>query len=326
MSRILDVDLLSFENGDTAAKQSVVNGTMRSLSDTGFVFMSTDFSQTLLDDVYGLLEDFFSQDRAAKLEARDAESFGSRGYTELLVETAAIAEQPDWKEMFNWSLSLPPGHPLGVTYPQWYRDSVFPAGGHLQEMQAALQHFHRELEDLQRRFLRIVALGVGAHESLFDKMTEYGPHLSRAIHYPPMEEAPTGGEYVWADAHADINLVTALPRATARGLQIKTKDGEWNDVVPPEDHVIVNTGIMLEHLTNGMIGAGWHRVIAEPGQQGGRISVVQFCHPRPSTVLMPLPSTVTADRPCRFEAVNASDKLAEVVWEINLMPASEGDD
>ncbi len=32
------------------------------------------------------------------------------------------------------------------------------------------------------------------------------------------------------------------------------------------------------------------------------------------------PSTVTPERPCRYEAVSAEDRLEEVIWEINLIP------
>ncbi|HCB37109.1 MAG TPA: isopenicillin N synthase family oxygenase, partial [Acidimicrobiaceae bacterium] len=95
--------------------------------------------------------------------------------------------------------------------------------------------------------------------------------------------------------------------------------GEWVDAAPPEDYVIVNTGILLEHMTNGLIPIGWHRVVADADQPGERLSVVQFCHPTPSTVLAPAPSTVTADRPCRFSAVGAEDRLEQVIWEINMV-------
>jgi len=112
-----------------------------------------------------------------------------------------------------------------------------------------------------------LALGLRPRFRLF-KGTECdiladGSHLTRAIHYPPIAHAPSA-EYVWADAHTDINLVTALPRATTRGLQLRTPEG-WLDVVPPVGHVVVNSGIMLERLSNGRIPAGVHRVVASGG-------------------------------------------------------------
>jgi isopenicillin N synthase-like dioxygenase len=133
-----------------------------------------------------------------------------------------------------------------------------------------------------------------------------------------MPEAPEGGEHVWAGAHADINLITALPRATAPGLQVKTDEG-WVDAVAPEGKVIINTGMMLEVLSNGVIPPGVHRVVADPSFAGERYSVVQFCHPTPWTILSPLPSCCTEATPQRYGSIEAGDKLDEVLYQINLV-------
>ena len=132
-----------------------------------------------------------------------------------------------------------------------------------------------------------------------------------------MAELPDDG-HEWAGQHGDINLITALPRATAPGLQVRVDDG-WVDATPPDDAVIINTGIMLERLTNGIIPIGWHRVVAAPDFTGERYSVVQFCHPRPWTVLAPVPSCCTAEHPQRFSAISAENALDEVLYEINLV-------
>ena len=321
MDGILDVDLLRFEHGTRTQRAAVVNGTMTSLMAGGFVYTAHDLSSDMLDETYGMLEAFFALDKETKDGYADPCSTGGRGYTGTLVETAAVSDTPDWKEMFNWSAAVPDGHPLAAAYPRWYRPPLFPENNTALPANFAetMLEFHNRTVELQRRFLRVVATGIGLHENFFDRMTDTAPHLSRAIHYPPMQAAPDDGEaYIWADEHGDINLITMLPRATARGLQIRLQDGAWIDAEPPDDHVIVNTGIMLEHLTNGVIPVGWHRVIAAPGQAEDRISVVQFCHPRPTTVLTPVPPTVTAANLCRYESVSAADLLAEVLWQINL--------
>jgi isopenicillin N synthase-like dioxygenase len=312
--QILDVDLLAFEQGSAEQRRAVVDGVMRSLA-TGFVFTRHDLSSAMLDDTYGLLADFFHLPAEAKQRYVAQGSQGQTGYTGLLVETAAVSDVPDWKEMLNWGRSVPEGHPLRIRNPYRYGPPVLPE----HDFPGATERLcglHDALVGLQTRFLRIIALGLGAHESFFDSMLVDGPHLTRAIHYPPMPDAPSGG-HVWADEHGDINLVTALPRATARVLQVRTEDG-WVDAVPPEDHVIINTGIMLEHLSNGLIPVGWHRVVADPDQAGERISVVQFCHPSPWTILAPMPATITAENPQRFSAIAAEDRLQQVLYEINL--------
>jgi hypothetical protein len=46
---------------------------------------------------------------------------------------------------------------------------------------------------------------------------------------------------------------------------------------------------------------------------------VQFCHPRPWTVLAPVPSCCTEANPQRFSAISAADALDEVLYQINLV-------
>ncbi len=315
MDAILDVDLLAFEQGTAAERAAVVDGTMRSL-ETGFVYTAHDVSSDLIDSAYGMLADFFALDTDTKQRWIAEGTHGQTGYTGLLVETAASSDDPDWKEMLNWGDSLPAGHPLRTQFPTRYHDPVLPEAD-VPGIANTLLEFHRSIADLQRRFLRIIAIGVGVDEALFDETVAAGANLTRAIRYPPMDQAP-GGQHVWAGAHADINLITALPRATARGLQVQI-NGEWVDAVPPEGHVIINTGLMLERLTNGQVPSGMHRVVADPAQPGQRLSVVQFCHPAPWTMLTPLPSCVTPERPLKYLPIRSADALDEVLWQINLV-------
>jgi isopenicillin N synthase-like dioxygenase len=101
MTQILDVDLLAFESGTEGQRRAVIDAVRRSLA-TGFVYTSHDLSEILLDDAYGMLERFFSLPVEEKAKATVPGSHGQAGYTGLLVETAAISDTPDWKEMLNW--------------------------------------------------------------------------------------------------------------------------------------------------------------------------------------------------------------------------------
>ena len=311
---ILDVDLLAFESGTGAARRAVVDGVARSLV-TGFVYVEHDLPIELIDEAYAQLEAFFTMSQERKDAYVVPGSNGQTGYTGLLVETAAIADVPDWKEMLNWGAPLAEGHPLRDKYPHRYGPPTLPEDD-LPGVRDLLMSFHHCVADLQRRVLRIIAEGLGAHESFFDEMLTDGATRTRAIHYPAMEQAP-GEQHVWAGEHADINLITALPRATAAGLQVKSDDG-WIDAAPPDGSAIINTGLMLERLSNGMVPSGIHRVVSGDGQQGDRYSVVQFAHPTPWTILSPMASTVTADNPLRYSSIAASDALDKVLWEINL--------
>jgi isopenicillin N synthase-like dioxygenase len=313
--QILDVDLLAFESSTGERRRAVVDGVRRSL-ETGFVYTSHDLSDDLLDTTYAMLREFFELDEATKQQFVAPGAHGQTGYTGLLVETAASSDKPDWKEMLNWSAPIAAGHPLKTKFPTAYPDQLLPESA-VPGITEVLYRFHESIADLQRRFLRVIAEGIGCHETFFDDMVADGPTLTRAIRYPAMSELGEDG-HEWAGQHGDINLITALPRATAPGLQVRVGD-EWVDATPPDDAVIVNTGIMLERLTNGVIPIGWHRVVAAPGYEGERYSVVQFCHPRPWTVLSPVPSCCTPDTPQRFSAISAEHALDEVLYQINLV-------
>lgn len=314
-SGILDVDLIAFEQGSVAQRRAVVDGVRRSLA-TGFVYTTHDLPEDLLDTAYGLLVEFFALPAESKACWSVPASHGQTGYTGLLVETAATSEVADWKEMLNWGSDVAPAHPLRARYPHRYHDQVLPEA-HVPGITSVLHTFHERLLDIQQRFLRIVALGLGVQEGFFDDLLVDGSHLTRAIHYPPMPSAPGPG-HLWAGAHADINLITALPRATGPGLQLHTAEG-WVDVVPPPGKVVLNTGIMLERLTNGVIPAGVHRVVAPAGTPGDRYSVVQFCHPAPWFILAPLSSCITPEHPQRYGAIEAGALLDRVLWEISLI-------
>ena len=315
MSEILEVDLLAFENSRGPARRAVIDGATRSLS-TGFVYTCHDLSEDLVDTAYGMLAEFFHLDHDTKQRFNVIGALGQTGYTGLLVETAASSDLPDWKEMLNWASPIAAGHPLRRKFPTAYPDQVLPETA-VPGITDVLYRFHDAVADIQRRFLRVIAEGIGCHESFFDDMVTGSPNLTRAIRYPPMTDGPGNG-HVWAGAHGDINLITALPRATAPGLQVMVDD-EWVDAVAPDGQVIINTGIMLERLTNGVIPTGWHRVVASPDHEGERYSVVQFCHPRPWTVLSPVPSCLSPEHPQRYSAISAADALDEVLYEINLV-------
>ena len=259
---------------------------------------------------------FFALGTEAKRSCIAAGSHGQSGYTGPLVETAAGHALADWKEMLNWSQPPARDHPLRLRFPHLYPEPLLPEAL-VPGITEVLFAFHRAIADLQRRFLRVVALAMGCDESFFEEIVSDAPTLTRAIHYPPMVEAPPGG-HLWAAPHGDINLITALPRATGPGLEMRL-GSEWQPVRPPAGRVILNTGLMLERLSNGLMPAGWHRVVAPEGSDEARLSVVQFCHPRPWTELAPVAACISAARPQRYAGVRAADALEEVLYRIKLL-------
>ncbi|BAJ31690.1 MULTISPECIES: 2-oxoglutarate and iron-dependent oxygenase domain-containing protein [Kitasatospora] len=282
----------------------------------GFFLVRNTVPDGLLDEAYGLLGDFFRLPAEQKAACQVPGSNGQSGYLPPLVETAEKGAAPDWKELFHWGAALPAAHPLRERYPARYREPYFP--DHLVPgIGKALTELHTRMREFQLDVVRVLAEPLGVHPDYFTEMLEDGPVVNRATWYPPMDLAPTG-QHVWAVEHQDFDLITALPRATAAGLEVLV-DGEWLAVDVPEGHAVVNVGMVLDRLTGGLARAAVHRVVAAPGQRGGRLSIVQFCHPTPWTVLTPLAVAGAEGRPQRYPTLTAGDLFQRTMYRINRL-------
>ena len=291
---------------------------MRRSLETGFVYTRHDLSEDLLDTAYGMLREFFALAADEKQRCVVPGANGQTGYTGLLVETAASSDEPDWKEMLNWATPIPAGHPLKRKFPTAYPDQVLPEAT-VPGITKVLYEFHDTIADLQRRFLRVIAEGIGCHETFFDDMVTDGPTLTRAIRYPPMGEVPGDDAYEWAGQHGDINLITALPRATAPGLQVRVDD-EWVDAVrargPGHHQHRDHARAPDQRADPDRLAPRRRRARATTGE---RYSVVQFCHPDRGRSWRRCRAAARPSSPQRFAAITAADALDEVLYEINLV-------
>jgi isopenicillin N synthase-like dioxygenase len=123
------------------------------------------------------------------------------------------------------------------------------------------------------------------------KLVDSSGDFLRILHYP----APKDGkphEHPPTPAHRDAVSV-ALLFCWQGGLQITNSTASvdhteeepadtWFYVPPVPGHVIVNLGLAIQYLTNGVLNAGKHRVVTPPGEQGlhNRISVLVSARPR----------------------------------------------
>ena len=154
-----------------------------------------------------------------------------------------------------------------------------------------------------------LALHIGLPEHYFDDKIDQGNSILRPIHYPPIEQGDVPN--VRAGAHEDINFITLLVGASAAGLEVFTREGEWLPITTEGDAIVVNIGDMLQRLTNHVYPSTTHRVVNPPGADARkpRYSVPFFLHPNPDVVLDPLPQCVSRRQP---EPLRHLDHLARV--------------
>ncbi|MEN4903768.1 2-oxoglutarate and iron-dependent oxygenase domain-containing protein [Luteimonas sp. TWI1416] len=270
-------------------------------------------AQPQIDAAYDVFKAFFALPEATKLQYHVPGGGGARGYTAFGVETAKGAKHFDLKEFWHIGREIPDDSK--------YRD-VMPPNLWPSQVPGFREHgygLYQALDALGARVLSALALHIGLPEDWFADKTDFGNSILRPIHYPPItaDDIPN----VRAGAHEDINLITLLVGASAAGLEVRSREGEWVPFTSDADTIVVNIGDMLQRLTNHVYPSTTHRVTNPPGEAARqpRYSVPFFLHPNPDFVIDVLPSTVTADNPSRYpEPITAQGYLEERLREIKL--------
>ncbi len=269
--------------------------------------------QARIDAAYAAFKAFFALPDEVKRRYHVAGGGGARGYTAFGVETAKDSKHFDLKEFWHIGREIPEDSKYReVMPPNLWPDEV--AG-----FREAGYGLYQELDALGAKMLSALALHIGLPETYFADKTDSGNSILRPIHYPPItaDDIPN----VRAGAHEDINLITLLVGASAAGLEVLSKKGEWVPFTSDADTIVVNIGDMLQRLTNHVYPSTTHRVTNPPGDQARkpRYSVPFFLHPNPDFLIDVLPSTISADNPSRYpEPITAQGYLEERLREIKL--------
>ena len=270
-------------------------------------------SAELLDGAYRAFQDFFALPPDVKMKYHVPGSGGARGYTPFKIETAKDSQYPDLKEFWHIGREIP----RDSKYAADMAPNLWPA--EVPDFQRVGYGLYESLDALGSQVLSALALHIGLPEDYFADKTDSGNSILRPIHYPPIttDDIPN----VRAGAHEDINLITLLVGASAAGLEVLSKKGEWVPFTSDADTIVVNIGDMLQRLTNHVYPSTTHRVTNPPGEQARqpRYSVPFFLHPNPDFLIDVLPSTITADNPSRYpEPITAQGYLEERLREIKL--------
>ncbi len=270
-------------------------------------------SQDLIDGAYDVFVRFFALPDDVKKRYHIPGGGGARGYTPFGVETAKDSKHFDLKEFWHVGREVRDPKYVDVMPPNVWPEEV-------PEFRERALALYDALDALGSRVLSALALHIGLPEHYFADKTDNGNSILRPIHYPPItaDDIPN----VRAGAHEDINLITLLVGASAAGLEVKSKQGEWVPFTSHADTIVVNIGDMLQRLTNHVYPSTTHRVVNPPGDQARkpRYSTPFFLHPNPDFLIDVLPGCVTADNPSRYpEPITAHGYLEERLREIKLI-------
>lgn len=309
---IPSVDLAHFLSGDKKKKEAFVQSLGKAYEEVGFVAVKNHgITDELINDLYKNTQQFFSLPLEQKRKYEIAGLAGQRGYTSFGTEHAKGSEAPDLKEFFQYGQMPTPDFKEEI-----YADNV--QVEQVEDFNRTFEDAYRAFENSGKALLQAISIYLGLDEHYFDGFIDNGNSILRAIHYPPITTEPKSA--IRAEQHEDINLITLLIGASADGLEILSKSGEWVPVTSLPEQIVVNVGDMLQRLTNNKLCSTTHRVVNPKREfwHTSRFSIPFFLHPKMSLSLKCLDSCIDAGHPKAYEDCTAGEYLDERLREIGL--------
>ncbi len=310
------LDLDTYINGNAQQREQFTKELGDAFTNSGFVTITNHgLGQELIDQLYENVKALFALPLAIKKKYEKPELAGQRGYTSIGKETAKGAKIADLKEFWQIGQTVTDGDPVGQQYPA--NEQV----EELTEFNAVTLKIYQTLEEKGKHLLRAIASYLGLPIDYFDPHVHNGNSILRAIHYFGIQDPDSiAPDAVRAGAHEDINLITLLMGASADGLEVLTRSGEWLPIKAHYNDLVINVGDMLQRLTNNKLRSTTHRVVNPPRELMGvpRYSVPFFLHPRSEMDLTCLESCIDAEHPKLYSDMTAGEYLDERLREIGL--------
>lgn len=335
---IVDLELL--QKGDQAQLEALAH----SLSHLGLVHIKNHLiEQETLDQFYDSFDRFCRQPTEDKQPLSLDEIWFQRGWTPPDTERAVIAGgQPDFKECY-FIAPEPIDAALRAEYPQIFAENVWPR---FQEealfKESYLQVGHR-LHEIGIELLGGISRALGLAEHTFAQFVSGGAHVTRALHYLPLDESQVGSEIRWGEEHTDFNLLTLLPGGRfyyddgapytpkgISGLYLRARadrehpQGRRIRGSAPRGCIIAQVGQQLEILTGGKLLATPHEVL--PPHEAGihRTSMAHFIHAHPHQILTPLAQFKSVEATRAYSPpVLAGNYSLKTLVDIGLAPSEE---
>tara|TARA_B100001564_G_C20640833_1_gene672050 strand:- start:38 stop:997 length:960 start_codon:yes stop_codon:yes gene_type:complete len=312
------IDFGDFLSKDPNRREKFVSKVGDSLKDIGFFALENHgIPIELIEKSYQRGDEFFSLDQSSKSNYLQPNISHQRGYTAFGVEHAKDNPAPDLKEFWQTGRShkseeKTPNYPTNI----WPNDTV-------PQFQETIDDLYNQMESLSLNLLSACSLYLGKDKDWLGEMTEEGNTIMRIIHYPPLGENVTPGA-VRSAAHEDINFITLLVTATADGLEVMDHDGSWIKVEGDARYIIVDSGDMIQNLTNGLFKSTTHRVVNPSSKSERRFSMPMFVHPRNQIDLTPRPEFIEmTGGDSKYQSISAGDYLHQRLVEIGLAKSDD---
>ena len=304
---VRELDLQQYVKGSAEEKNLFSKALFEGLKDFGFIILKNhSLSEKLMKDSYEVTKSFFDLKSDIKKKYH-LKNLGQRGYTPFGKESAKNSSVPDLKEF--WHI----GRENTKNFDISFEKNVWPE--EVPKFRTTLLELYSALDKISFQILEALSKPLDIPKDYFRTMCTQGNTILRLLHYPPLR-ATDHSDSIRAAAHEDVNLITLLISASASGLELLDRKGQWLPVATDPKNIIIDTGDMMERVTNGLIPSTTHRVVNPKDPRTSRYSIPFFVHPAPDFTLTCLKSCENQKTP--LPPISAKQFLEKRLHDIGL--------
>ncbi|MBV8247867.1 MAG: isopenicillin N synthase family oxygenase [Comamonas sp.] len=167
----------------------------------------------------------------------------------------------------------------------------------LPKFKTTLYQYQKSMEKLGKALLPIYARALDLRADYFDSMFKTPEYYQRCAYYHP-EEKMEEGQFSLAP-HSDGSFLTLLPMTPVPGLQVMTPSKDWLSVKYVKDALVVNTGQVLNRLSNDHFIATPHRVVNPPQK---RYAMTFFFYPDDDASVAPIAECLRPEEKAKYDS------------------------
>lgn len=254
------VDLTAFVNDQSIElKQARARELVDACRRVGFVYVKGHgVPQGEIDQAFAISKKFYALPTEEKMKAPHPPGWAiHRGYSWPGLEKVsnALSEEDDTdlaeklREVQDYKESYEVGSEDNPEMPNiWPPEDVLP------EWRPFMTVFYWTCWRAAKTILEALTLGLGIEQDLILKQHSGHHNQLRLLHYPPIPaKLVESGKFARMPAHTDWSTITMLFQDDCGGLQVENPklEGDFIDVLPIEDTLVLNVGDLLMRWTNG---------------------------------------------------------------------------
>jgi len=267
-----------------------------------FAIINHGIPQSLIDEAFRQTEKLFEIPMEEKLKHRVG--FHHQGYlppkssilkSTAIMEKIALNTKKDTNAAWLFMRNRSADDPKVLAKVRHRGLNQWPDS--LPDFKKALYAYQIAMEKLSLQLLPIYARALGLPADHFDSMFKAPEYYQRCAYYHP-EEKMEEGQYALAP-HSDGSFLTLLPMTPVPGLQVMTPSKEWLKVSYVKGALIVNTGQVLNRLSNDRFIATPHRVVNPPMK---RYALTFFFYPDDDANVGPIPACVGPGEKAKYDS------------------------